>query len=215
MFALLNDFKFVKEFVIPILLMIIFYLAVKLREYQKNWDFRDAVAWFAQHKGYMRSEICAQIKRLELPELYYQNNRGWDYVDIILDEFEIYLYRTYMSDQLIVQSKISGEQYFFSMLMEFLRKHENDIRFAEHEMVGKIVSKRKSDYPHYSCGMETYHIFRTYEMTEFSIAFHKLMAVAIAYCNDQYYVKHPDQNRDPSKGIDFYTKMIQTGKKER
>lgn len=202
------------KIVIPILLTLLVWLWLKFREIEKHWDFRNMVAWFWEWRSSWYSFACYVIKKQSLPDSYYLNKKELEYAEMILDEYEKYFCEHYFKNRLVERTEIrDGEAYFFYSLSAYLVDHERDSKFAGHEMLGETVSSRKSDYKENFFGVMDYRTYYTYKMTDFSIAYNKLLLISLIYCKNSKLLR--DAKITYGDFEDYYVELIQNGLIER
>lgn len=144
----------------------------KLIEYYGEKKISDFVSWTLSEKrrdynltNYIYAEQC----ELGLPDNYkISEEREWDYVRKILNEYQKNLAKDFFDGKLsVIRSKYSipEDKYFIFTLQGFLADHECDHKFICYDMYKHIDSDNTSHY-------------KEVELSEFSVVYHKLYLIS-------------------------------------
>lgn len=113
-------------------------------------------------------------KLFSIEEKYWLNKEDVEFVNVILAGYQSNLTELYFTDHLVSDRffrKMSALEYFLYSLKEYLEQRDGDVTFGTYEMY--TIKKQTRDK-----GWE----FRTYELSDFAVVFHKMLLIAQTYC---------------------------------
>lgn len=196
---------------LTLLLVVIFYfLFLKLRELHKVNSIRNLVAWSVvrsrpnelliyAHDLPLWSYISNAQIGFNLPHKYrITGDEEWGYAKEILEEYQKDLTQSYFKGHLkMIKSKyvVRNEDYFMLALYSFLSEHQCDYEFLGH---GMHSDRFNTDS------------LTTYAQTDFATALHKMHYITYMYCRGNDILRDfvPEWNEKNLKEI-LDTKQIQ------
>lgn len=172
------------------LFLVVCFLAKWILKYYSDNAIRKYVAWcIAPNSGLNLFEHIANAQvALQLPAEYcIIEQYEWDYVRIIVSEFQKQLVRSYFREQLTMKKfmhGMRGEDYFMYKITAFLHELHVENRFLDYDM-----HKKRLSYKEYgSWGGPLYDA--TYSLSDFGRTFFKLYYTTYLFCKESKRIDH-------------------------